>query len=84
MKGHRKAPEYPCKHCHIGFGSRQSKWNHEQRCLSNPGIEKQLKILKKANQKYLRERLDEFVNEKDEKIKKITEEIKEEEEREGP
>ena len=60
---HKKSPDYPCKHCHIGFGSRRSKWNHEQRCLSNPGIIKQLKILRKSNDKVIEEELNKFVEE---------------------
>ena len=63
MKGHRKMPDYLCKHCHIGFGSRKSKWNHEQRCQSNPEIVKQLKIMKKQNDKINSEDLKAFVEE---------------------
>ena len=63
MKRHRKMPDYFCKYCHIGFGSRQSKWNHEQRCQSNPEIVKQLKIMKKQNDKIISEDLKAFVEE---------------------
>ena len=29
MKRHRMAPNYLCKHCNIGYGSRQSRWSHQ-------------------------------------------------------
>ena len=41
-------------------------------------------MLKKANEKYLRDQLEEFVDDGDKKSKIIAEEIKEEDEREGP
>ncbi len=50
MKGHRKAPDYPCKHCHFGFGSPRSAWNHQQRCKSNPDLLKKLKQRKKRDE----------------------------------
>ncbi len=55
MKCHRLSPDFKCKHCHNGFGSPSSKWNHEQRCLSNPEIIKQLKMMKKQNKKLVKE-----------------------------
>ncbi len=64
LKGHRKLPDYLCKHCHNGFGSRQSKWNHEQRCLSNPEVGKQLKMMKKQNEKFITEDLKKFITKK--------------------
>ena len=36
-------------------GSRSSRWNHEQRCLTNPQIIKELRIMKKANKKIVEE-----------------------------
>ena len=63
MKRHRKSPDYLCKYCHIGFGSRQSRWNHQQRCQSNPEIIKQLKIMKKVNQRIIEEDLKHFIEE---------------------
>ncbi len=63
MRYHRKAPNYPCDFCHIGFGSPGSKYNHKQRCLSNPDVEKQIKMMKKQNEKLKKEekQLQQFV-----------------------
>ncbi len=55
MKGHRKAPNYFCKFCFIGYGSKQSKWNHQQYCKSNPEMTKGFKDMKKANEMLIRE-----------------------------
>ncbi len=43
MKGHRKSPDYICKHCNIGFGSSGSRCHHQKRCQSNPEVLKELK-----------------------------------------
>ena len=55
MKGHRKPPDFVCKYCNIGYGSRKSKWNHEQRCQSNPEVLKQLKMMKRQNKQLKKE-----------------------------
>ena len=67
LKGHKMKPNHICKYCHIGFGTRQSKWNHEQRCLSNPNLIKELKLMKKQNEKLIREELDMFLIDGDQK-----------------
>ena len=74
-------PDYLCKYCHIGFGSRKSKWNHEQRCQSNPEIVKQLKIMKKQNDKIIKEDLKAFVEENGDTEDGIDEDDDEEEEK---
>jgi hypothetical protein len=50
MKGHRKPPNYFCKYCFNGFGSKQSKWGHQQYCKSNPEMAKGFKAMRKANE----------------------------------
>jgi hypothetical protein len=55
MKGHRMSPDHLCKHCGKGYRSRRSRWNHEQRCQSNPEVLKQLKMMKRQNNKLKKE-----------------------------
>ena len=55
MKGHRKPPNYFCKYYFIGFGSKQSKWGHQQYCKSNPEMAKGFKAMRKANEMLVRE-----------------------------
>ena len=55
LKGHRMAPQFFCKYCFIGFGSKQSKWNHQQYCKCNPEMLKGFKNMRKINEKYKNE-----------------------------
>ena len=50
LKGHKKSPDYPCRFCYVGFGTPKSRWNHHQRCLSNPAVLNELKKMKKADE----------------------------------
>ena len=50
LKGHRMSPDYLCKFCFTGFGTPKSRWNHHQRCLSNPEVLYEIKKMKKADE----------------------------------
>ena len=67
LKGHRKSPDHPCKHCHVGYGSAKSKWNHQQRCKSNPEVQSELVKLKKIHEKMRKEEMKKNENKNEEK-----------------